>query len=331
MSSREERTRRGFLRDTLVAAAGAGMLRSVARAAEPAKSESKWPVTCRDVHLRDLEGGDIWAAIRAIGADGIEMEVRPDGACPAISSKETAWSIATEDDVKRLRDKLAKEKTRIAAFCLHNRFDERPEEEVREMARHVRAARMLGVPAIRIDVVPRKLAGKEDEFLKFSIDMGKRLVEVADGVDVRYGLENHGNTTNRPEFLRRLFEGIGSPKFGLTLDTANLYWFGHPLSKLYAIYEEFAPYVCHTHCKSIHYPEDQREKQRPMGWEYGKYCCPIYEGDVDFKRVAAILRKAGYRGDLCVENESLGRFPKERRGDILRREVRMLREIAPKA
>jgi sugar phosphate isomerase/epimerase len=294
MINGEGRTRRGFLQDTLMVAAGVGMLRTVARAAEPVGSKARWAITCRDVHLREVGNGDIWAAIRAIGADGMEVDVRADGACPAISSKETTWSVATEDDVKRLRDKLAEEK-------------------------------------IRIDVVPRKLAGKEDEFLKFAIDMGKKLVRVAQDADVRYGVENHGTTTNRPDFLRKLFEGVGSPKFGLTLDTANLYWYGHPLSKLYQIFEEFAPNACHTHCKSIGYPEDQREKQRPMGWEYGKYCCPVYEGDVDFKRVAAILRKAGYKGDLCVENESLGRFPKEQRGEILKREVRTLREIAAQA
>ena len=28
----------------------------------------------------------------------------------------------------------------------------------------------------------------------------------------------------------------------------------------------------------------------------------ICEGDLDFKRFMAILRKANYRGDLCVEN-----------------------------
>lgn len=328
MSCKQGRTRRSFLQDTLAAAASAGMLETFARAAEPAKGGAKWPIACRDVHLRHIGLDDIWAAIRAVGVDGIELELKPDGVCSAISSKEATWSVATEDEARRLRDKLASEKVRITAFCVHNRFDERPEAEIEEMTRFVRAADVLGVRAIRIDLWPKKLAGKDDEFLKFAVDMGKRLVRLAEGVDVRYGVENHGTTTNRPEFLRKLFEGVGSPKFGLTLDTANLYWYGHPLSKLYQIYEEFAPHVCHTHCKSIHYPEDQREKQRPMGWEYGKYCCPVYEGDIDFKRVAAILRKAGYRGDLCIENESLGRAPKEKRGEILKREAGMLRQIA---
>jgi sugar phosphate isomerase/epimerase len=64
-----------------------------------------------------------------------------------------------------------------------------------------------------------------------------------------------------------------------------------------------------------------------MGWEYSKYCCPIYEGDLDFKRIVKILRKANYRGDFCVENESLGRFPEDQRADILRKEIALLKKL----
>jgi len=331
MHDSEGQTRRGFLQGTLMGAAGAAMLQRLALAADSPRPRPKWPIACRDSHLREVNKDDVWAAIRAIGVDGVEAEVRPDGTCSSLSTPKETWSIATEDGVKRLRDQLAKEKTRITAFCTHNRFDERPEEEVEEMKRLARAADVLGVRAVRIDIWPHKLAGKDDEFLKFAIEMGKRLVKVAEGTGLHYGVENHGTTTNSPEFLRKLFEGVGSPRLGLTLDTANLYWFGHPLSKLYDIYEEFAPRVFHTHCKSIGYPEAEREKKRPMGWEYGKYCCPIDEGDIDFKRVVAILRKAGYSGGLCIENESLGRFPAEKRGEILKREAQVLRKLASQA
>lgn len=321
-------TRREFLQNTLAAGAGLSLGARVALAADASAEKPKWAITCRDAHLRQIGEADPWAAMQKIGVDGVEAEVSPDGKLPVLSTGERPCSIATEDDVKRLAERLGREKRRITAFCTHNRFDERPDEEVEEMKRLVRAAKALDVRAVRIDVVPRKLAGKPDEFLRFAIDMGKRLVKVAEGSELHYGVENHGDTSNKPEFLRKLFDGIGSPKFGLTLDTANFYWFGHPLSKLYVIYEEFAPRVFHTHCKSIRYPEDRRDAQRPMGWEYDKYTCPLYEGDIDFKRVAAILRQAGYRGDLCVENESLGRFPEGERAGILKREAELLRKLA---
>jgi sugar phosphate isomerase/epimerase len=122
---------------------------------------------------------------------------------------------------------------------------------------------------------------------------------------VAFAIENHGTTTNDPAFLATLFKKVGSQRLGLTLDTANFYWFGHPLSKVYELYEAFAPRVSHTHCKSIHYPAAEREKHRPVGWKYAQYACPIGEGDIDFARVAAILHKAGYKNDLCIEDESI--------------------------
>ena len=207
----------------------------------------------------------------------------------------------------------------ITAFCMVNRFDERPEEELAWVTDVVQASKELNVKAIRIDLIPRKIT--REAFLEFAISMGKRLVEKVQGTDIRYGIENHGSTTNNVEFLDQLFDGVASDALGLTLDTGNFYWYGYPLNNLYDIYKKFSPRICHTHCKSINYPEDKRNIRRETGWEYGKYCCPIYQGDIDFTKVVAILHAADYKGDLCIENESLGRFSKTEREEILRKEA----------
>jgi sugar phosphate isomerase/epimerase len=208
---------------------------------------------------------------------------------------------------------------------MHNRFDERPDFEIEWTARTARAAEALGAPAVRIDVVARKL--QSAELLEFIVPVLKKIVAATEDTGVRLAIENHGGTTNDPRFLRPLFERVGSDRLGLTLDTGNFYWFGHPLSKLYELYAEFAPRVFHTHCKSINYPADQREKQRPMGWEYGKYTCAIHKGDIDFRRVVAILRKGGYTNDLCIENESLASLPEAERAKTLAEEIRYLKEL----
>ncbi len=286
-----------------------------------------WAIACRDAHLPEVGEPDAFSAMTAIGVEGVEVTVTLNGECPGLFGRKKTFSIASPDGIKALGGELSAHKKKISAFCLHNRFDERPDEEVKCIEMTARAAVKLGTPAIRIDVVARRLKD-EDEFLKFAVQTGRRIVEATKDTPVRFGVENHGHTTNKPEFLRKLFDGVGSKRFGLTLDTANFYWFGHPLSKLYEIYSEFAASSCHTHCKSISYPKGEREKRRKIGWEYGKYCCPVYEGDIDFKRVLEILRKADYRGDLCIENESLGRFPKEQRRTILKKEADFLRRLA---
>ncbi len=328
-------TRRGFLKSSLaIAAAGFG-LRADAAEKAPAKKPGKraagggqapWRITCRDANLREIGELDVWAAVKAVGLDGIEVDLGRDMSCPYIYGKDKV-TLATPEGVKTLADALKANKCRITAFCLHNEFDARGKEEIDWVAKVTRVAEELRVPAVRLDVWPKKIK-EEEEFLKYSINVGKQLIEATPGSKVRYGVENHGPITNKPEFLRKMFAGVASPRFGLTLDTANFYWFGHPLSKLYEIYAEFASVACHTHCKSIKYPEEEREKQRKMGWEYGKYNCPIFDGDIDFKKVAAILREHKYRGDLCIENESLGRVPSEKRKEILKKEADLLRSVA---
>jgi len=327
MQLSKQRTRRDFLRDSLAAGAAVSVMSmNKLRGAETA-AKPRWVIACRDAHLPETGEPDAWSAMKAMKVEGVEVSVDLAGKCGHLHGRETPYSIAKPDELKVLADDLKKHDLKISTFCLHNHFDENLEGELECVKMTVRAAKELGVPAVRLDIVPRKIKD-EKEFLAFAIKTGKQVVEVSKDTDVRFGVENHGGTTNKPEFLKAMFEGVGSKRFGLTLDTANFYWFGHPLTKLYGYWEELAPYMCHTHCKSIKYPESEREKQRQMGWEYGKYCCPVYEGDIDFKKLAAILRKADYKGDLCIENESLGRFPKEQRREILINEAAFLRRIA---
>jgi sugar phosphate isomerase/epimerase len=317
-------TRRNFISITGTAAVSTALLdmeNSLMAAAKP-----RWPVGCRDAHLKVAGERDCWSAMKTLGAECAEVEVRLDLTCPGLFHPERSYTLATADGVAALKEDLAASGCTIAAFMMANRFDERLDDELACTRSVVRASRQLGVNAIRIDVVPRKIDA--EHFLPFAIQACKRMCEIAEGTPVRYGLENHGKITNDPVFLEKLFAGVGSEKLGLTLDTANFYWWGHPLDELYAIYDRLAPRVVHTHCKSIKYPDDQRNARREMGWEYGKYCCPIHEGDIDFTRVLATLRRANYRGALCVENESLGRFPESERAEIVRKEIAWLKTLS---
>lgn len=319
-----ELSRRNFIKSSAGFFAAAGAIGSpYLMQAAPQKP---WLVGCRDVHLRVAGAADSWSAMDALGAEGVEVQAALDLTCPNLFHPEHKYTLAAADGIKRLRDDLAAKHCRITAFMMANRFDEQLDKELESARGLVRAAGQLGVEIIRIDVVPRKLNAQE--FLPFAIKACQQLCEVAADSPVRFGVENHGKITNDPDFLDKLFAGVGSPKLGLTLDCANFYWWGHPLRDLYAIYERVAPHVVHTHCKSIRYPADQKHARREMGWEYAKYCCPVYEGDIDFKRLVKILRKAGYRGDLCVENESLSRLPEAERGAVVKKEIAFLKQLA---
>lgn len=315
--------RREFLAGSGRIAAGLAAA-SLAGATIAAEGQTGLILACRDAQLAGTGKKDCWTALESIGATGVDATVADDLSFKGLFHPERQYSIATPAGIDMLMADMNAAGKRITAISMANAFDTRPEFEAQWVTKVAQAAQAMGVKAIRIDLAARKLSA--NEFLDFSVKILKRIIAATDSTGVALGIENHGKITNNPEFLEPLFERVGSDRLGLTLDTGNFYWFGHPLSKVYAMFERFAPRVKHTHCKNIRYPEDQREKQRPTGWEYAKYNCPLYEGDIDYGRVVKILRAANYSNDLCVEDESLGKQPAENRGDILAREIALLKK-----
>jgi sugar phosphate isomerase/epimerase len=286
----------------------------------------RWITAIRDVHLRATGEQSCWAAMERLGVTGLEVQVDEELVCPGLFHPTQSYRLTTADDRKTLRDELARRGATITAFCMNNRLDERLERELDWTRRLAEASAEMQVRAVRIDVVAHKLPA--DQFLPFAIQACKQLCDAIKGAPVRLGIENHGHFTNNPEFAAELLDGVASDQLGLTLDAMNLYWYGHPLNQVYEICEKFAPRVFHTHCKNLSYPEDRRNVRRPVGWEYEKHAAPVYEGDIDYAKVAATLRKAGYSGDLCLENECLGRFPKDQHVPILTREIQTLQRLA---
>jgi len=316
-----ELTRRTFVQGM----AGLAFASSSLAAGKSDRPSTPWIAACRDNLLKVTKKPDCWSAMKELGVAGVEVEVDPALTCPSLYGADKTYSLATALGLRALKDRLSKEGLAVTSFLMSNRFDERLDEELDWTRKLVKAAQELDVKVIRIDVVSRRTKG--EEFFSFAVKVCKQLCDIAQGTSVRYGIENHGSTTNDPQFLQRLFDAVDSPHLGLTLDTANFYWYGHPLDELYKNFERFAPKVFHTHCKSIRYPEDKKNVRRPMGWEYGKYACPIYEGDIDFQKVTAILRKANYRGALCLEDESLGKYPEAEQTEVIKREIALLKKL----
>jgi len=325
MKTSHDLTRRCFMKS----AAGL-MLSTTALAGQgnnvSTKQPKPWIVACRDDLLKAAQKPDCWSAMKELGVIGVEVEVNSDLICPVLYHPKKKYTLTSDSDILVLKDDLGENGLCITAFLMHNRFDERLEEELEWTRKLVNAAQKLDTRVIRIDVVPSRT--QREEFLPFAVRVCKQLCDIVEGTTIRYGIENHGSITNDPKFLQKLFDGVGSPSLGLTLDTANFYWYGHPLDELYKIFERFAPRAFHTHCKSIRYPEDRKNTRRPMGWEYNKYSSPIYEGDIDFKKVVDILRKVHYQGDLCLENETLSKYPENRHAEILKKEIALLTNLS---
>jgi sugar phosphate isomerase/epimerase len=284
----------------------------------------KNPVGTRDAMLRSLGAPDCWAAANKVGAEAIEVTVDDKWDLPFFSHPQP-YNLGSPEGIKRLSDDMKAAGVRISAFCVASHFDTRPDFEVDFCSKLAKISQQLGIRAMRIDVVARKMQAAE--FVPIAVPVLKKLIAASEGTGVRFGAENHGPTGNNPDFLFPMLEGVNSKRMGVTLDTGNFYWFGHPISKVYELIERVAPHVVHTHCKNIGYPEDKRNVQRPMGWEYAKFEAPVDKGDLDFSRIVKILTKAKYEGDFCVENETLGRMPEADRSTTIAAEIAHLKKL----
>ena len=254
------RTRREFLEVSSSLLAGIGMTSLLPTLAK-ANANSRLCVSVRDVNLPPHGFTDCWAALKHIEAEGVEVSVGEDLSFAAMRHPDKKYSAATAAGIQEFKADAAAAGQRPTAFLLANNFAKRPEFEIEWCAKAAQAAQALGIKAIRIDVVAHQ-AMAADKFLDLAVATLKKIIDKTESTGVAFGVENHG-PANNPEFLKPLIDGVGSPRFGLTLDTGNFYWYGFPRSKLYELFDQFAPHVVHTHCKSIKYPADKRNVQRP--------------------------------------------------------------------
>jgi len=267
----------------------------------------------------------------ALGFPAVELEFGRDNSVFAIAP-ETGYEryiLDTPDGTDTFRAHLRETGITVSALLMSNNFGSADlDGEVNWTVKAVKAAHALRVKTVRIDAI---MHGEHDMPLERNVevfaDCMKRVLDATPDAKVDLGVENHGFQGNMPEFLDQLLERVDSPRVGVTIDTGNFYWRGHPLRRVYEIIGHFAPHCKHTHAKNIKYPPTLREVEREMGYKYGEYVSPLPDGDIDHRRVVAMLKYAGYDRDLCLEDESLGRFPREEWASVLKRDADFFREI----
>ena len=172
------RTRRDVLRDFLATATVAGGmsmaggcnfgnqpgLGAESEQAKKAGQKPVWPIACRDSHLREMGQPDSWSAMSVIGADGMEVSVEYDLNCPYVFEGPEKFSIASPAQIKTLAGRLKEHRKKITAFCLHNDFDTRQDQEVAFTVKVAEVAAELGVPAI-VGVADAATALKEGQLV----------------------------------------------------------------------------------------------------------------------------------------------------------------------
>lgn len=280
-------------------------------------------VSIRDGTLMTAGFSSMKEGLDQIGVKAVEVEFKRDLTVRGLTADSTYVTLDGTDAIAEYDSRMDENGIRVSSLMLANNFNaEDLDAELAWMERAIRTAHRLGCDAVRIDSIMRNERELSvQERVKLSVDGLRQLVEATKDIPIPLGVENHGSCGNDPEYLEGVVQGVGDKRVGLTLDSANFYWWGLPLSELYKVYQRFAPYTVHTHLKSVNYPEADRERRREIGWKYGEYAAPLPDGDIDLRRLVDWLREAGYDSDLCIEDESLGRFDERGRIRALQRDA----------
>jgi sugar phosphate isomerase/epimerase len=189
----------------------------------------------------------------------------------------------------------------LCGFSTHQTFlspnKETRKKNIDHTIRCIELAYALGIPTMRVNTgtwgtsksfnalmknkgIEPPLEGYTDEdAYPWVIDGLGACLEAAGRCGVTMGLENHWGLGRTAKGVLRIVDAVKSPWLQVTLDTGNF------LENIYEQQEALAPRACLVQAKTY----------------YGGGIW--YALDLDYDRIAGILRKAGYRGYLSLEFE----------------------------
>lgn len=207
----------------------------------------------------------------------------------------------------------------LVCLSIHQDFVE-PDPEIRKaQVEHtikcINIAYELGIPCIRLNsgrwntikdfndlmkargIEPILPGYTEEDGFKWCIDCIEKCLPHAEKCGVILALENHWGLTNTPEGMLKILNAIDSPWLGALMDTGN--FLENPYDKL----EKIAPRTVFVQAKTYY-----------GGGEW-------YTLELDYKKIAQILYKAGYSGYVSLEFEG-----KEPADTAVPKSIKMLKE-----
>jgi L-ribulose-5-phosphate 3-epimerase len=189
----------------------------------------------------------------------------------------------------------------LPMLSIHQDFISPKAEERQEAVDHtikcIDLASRLGIPSIRLNSGRWNTIASFDDLMKvkgneppidgYSDEDAFRWCEegikaclpAAERAGVLLALENHWGLTTKTENLLRIYRAVASPWLGINLDTGN--YPGDPYPEI----EKLAPVASIVQAKTYY-----------GGGEW-------YTLDLDYKRIAGILRQANFAGWVSLEME----------------------------
>jgi L-ribulose-5-phosphate 3-epimerase len=179
----------------------------------------------------------------------------------------------------------------------------------------IEMAYKLGIPCMRLNTGRWRTTKSFDELMKnrgieppikgytdedafpWVVESIEKCLPTAEKCGVVLALENHWGLGRTPEGMLKIFKDVNSPWLQLLLDTGN--FLEEPYDKL----DKIAPHTCFVQAKTY--------------YGGGTY----YTLDLDYVRIASILKKHNYKGYISLEFEG-----KENYKTAIPKSLKMLRK-----
>ncbi|MBR2671038.1 MAG: TIM barrel protein [Oscillospiraceae bacterium] len=127
------------------------------------------------------------------------------------------------------------------------------------------------------------------------VDAFMKMGAIAKKYDIQACMHPHAGTAMFSESQIDYFiEKCDMDLVHLTLDTAHITLAG--MDACYA-FDKYAKYIDYVHFKDLD-PDENNWERRPVE----RFCAPG-QGFIDFKNILKVLRKNGYDGVICIEND----------------------------
>lgn len=203
-------------------------------------------------------------------------------------------SVSMDEEPLFVRDLIESHGMKCSGLSAHTPLM-RPEISVPYLEKAIRFAHALGAPVVNTDEGARPAWLDDDEIWHVMRYTLKKVLPVAERYGVAIGIEPHQSISKTTEGLLRIATLVDSPMLRINYDTGNAYLAGEDP---YAGLDAAGDLVVHVHAKDISIQHAEAEQGKVTGTPVG---CACGDGVIDWRRVAAVLRKHGFDGVLSVE------------------------------
>ena len=162
----------------------------------------------------------------------------------------------------------------LSAYSFSGHLNLTVESELNDFLKKMEFAAAIGAKIVNTN------SGPVSRIKEFKGNL-KKIISIAEKLNIKVGLESHGDIIASAQTAASLLKEINHPLIRLNYDTGNTYYYAKGKISIQEDIKYGLAYMDHIHLKDIHIEGNRA------------FYCPIGEGDIDFKEVFKVIKTKG--------------------------------------